>query len=75
MPIITGEPATTVRAGMVICTGDNEYKLIDPKTGGTYILKTVRPWADDKVIKHINLFVRKNGRAPAGETLTMESPK
>jgi len=72
---ITEEPAGPVRAGTVIRTGDNQYKLIDPRTGGTYILKTERPWTDEKVIKHMNLFVRKNGRVPAGETMTMESPK
>jgi hypothetical protein len=72
---ITGEAAPPERVGTVIRTGDNQYKLIDPKTGGTYVLKTQRPWTDEKVIKHINLVVRKNGRVPAGETSTMESPK
>jgi hypothetical protein len=66
---------TNDRPGTVIRTTDTEYKLIDPKTGGTYILKSGSPWTDEKVIKHINLFVRKNGRVAAGETLTMESPK
>ena len=68
------EPATPVRPGTVICTGENQYKLIDPKTGGTYIVKTEGPWTDEKVIKYINVFVRKNGRAPATETITLEPP-
>ena len=71
---ITKEPATPERPGTVICVGENQYKLIDPKTGGTYIVKTDVPWPDEKVIKHINLFVRKNGRAPATETITLEAP-
>ena len=65
-----GEPSE--RIGAVIRTGLNEYKLIDPRTGGVYIVNTERPWTDEKIIRHINVFVRKNGRAPAGETLTIQ---
>ena len=66
--------AAPERVGAIICTGDNEYKLIDPKTGGTYIVKTDKPWVDERLIKHINMYVRKHGRAPAGETFTVEVP-
>jgi hypothetical protein len=72
-----GAPDNTAqpeRVGVVIRTGDNQYKLIDPKTGGAYIVKTDKPWADERLIKHINMYVRKHGRAPAGETLTVEVP-
>lgn len=72
---LTGKAPPPERAGTVIRMAETEYKLIDPKTGGIYILKTQTPWTDEKIIKHINFLVRKSGRVEAGETMTMESPK
>ena len=68
----TAAPESSSPAGKVIRTGENEYKLIDPRTGGAYILKAEKPLSDEVVIKRLNVFVRRYGRAAAGETLTVE---
>jgi hypothetical protein len=48
-----------------------EYRVIDPVTKGTYLLRTQRPKIPEQVEFHVRLALQENKRVRAGETTVL----